>query len=142
MEYRVLTMVSSEITWIWHIIRDLQIVPLTPTLVSFVIIRLLLQLPLIQLFVNVPNIEIDCHFLHEKIDRSPWKLLPIRSSSKLANMFTKALCSATLQQFLVKMDIFGIHCPSWGDITIYVFIFILYFIITVCVCSGGHSICI
>ncbi|XP_022153144.1 uncharacterized protein LOC111020712 [Momordica charantia] len=58
------------------------------------------------------HIEIDCHFVRDKISDGFLKLLPIRSSSQLADMFTKALGSPTLKFLMSKMGVYNIYTPS------------------------------
>ena len=58
------------------------------------------------------HIEIDCHFVRDKILAGSLKLLPIRSHFQLADIFTKALPSSTLVPLLSNMAVSNIHRPS------------------------------
>ena len=58
------------------------------------------------------HIEIDCHFIHDKIAEGFIKLLPIRSQCQLADMFTKALPSSLFLTLLSKMAVINIHSSS------------------------------
>lgn len=58
------------------------------------------------------HIEIDCHFIRDKITECSIKLLPIRSHLQLADMFTKPLPSSNLQQLMSKMSVKDIYSPS------------------------------
>lgn len=51
------------------------------------------------------HIEIDCHFVCDKINGGFIRLLPIRSQSQLAYMFTKALSFSVLMSFLHKLGV-------------------------------------
>lgn len=58
------------------------------------------------------HIEVDCHFVQEKVEDKTIKLLPIRYALQLANTFTKPLLSTKLQPFLSKMGLKNIYSPS------------------------------
>ena len=58
------------------------------------------------------HVEIDCHFIREKVAIGFFKLMPIRSHHQLADLFTKPLPSAILHTLLSKMDVKNIHNPS------------------------------
>ena len=58
------------------------------------------------------HIEIDCHFVRDKVVTGAIKLLPIRSHHQLADLFTKALPSLSLFSLLSKMAIKDIYSPS------------------------------
>lgn len=134
MEYRVLTMVSSEITWIWHIIRDLQIVPLTPTLVSFVIIRLLLQLPLIQLLVNVPNIQrLIVIFCMKKLIEAPGSccLFVLLQSQQTCS---PKRCVLLLFSSSQSRWIFLVYIVHLEGILQYMYLYLFYILLLPCVC--------
>ena len=58
------------------------------------------------------HIEIDCHFVRDKIADGFLKVLPIKSSLYLADMFTKALPTSTLSKLICKLGIIDIHHPT------------------------------
>lgn len=58
------------------------------------------------------HIEVDCHFVQDMIVQGFLKLLPIQSSSQLADMFTKVLPPSQVKDFMVKMRIYNLHSPS------------------------------
>lgn len=51
------------------------------------------------------HIEIDRHFVQDKIESGFLKLLPVRTTSQLADMFSKVLSSSVLHSFMIKMGI-------------------------------------
>lgn len=62
---------------------------------------------------HTKHIEIDCHFIRDKIDRGLVKLLPIQTAFQLAHMFIKPFFTpSVLREFLLKMGIFNLHGPS------------------------------
>ena len=58
------------------------------------------------------HIEIDCHFVRDKLTEGFIKLLPIRTHHQLADAFTKALPSHLLFPLLAKMNVKDIHISS------------------------------
>ncbi|KAL5549706.1 hypothetical protein UlMin_004937 [Ulmus minor] len=58
------------------------------------------------------HIEIDCHFIRDKVTEGFIRLMPIRSQHQLADVFTKALPSSLLFPLLSKMAVKDIHSPS------------------------------
>lgn len=58
------------------------------------------------------HVEIDCHFILNKIIDGFIKLLPVRSQLQLADMFTKPLPLSQISSFMSKMAIKNIFSPS------------------------------
>jgi len=61
---------------------------------------------------HTKHIELDCHFVRDKITEGILKVLPIHSQHQLADVFTKALPATRLFPLLAKMAILDIHGPS------------------------------
>lgn len=104
-------MVTSELVWLTQVLTDLQITSPAPAVIYCDNQAAIAIASNPTFHERTKHIEIDCHFVRERIDRGLIKLLPIRSQMQLADMFTKAL-GHTLQPFLIKMGILNIHCPS------------------------------
>lgn len=59
------------------------------------------------------HLEIDCHFIREKVHNGVLKLLPIASKSQLADFFTKALQPGVFTPFLSKLGMMDLyHAPA------------------------------
>ena len=58
------------------------------------------------------HIEIDCHFMRDKLQSDDLKLLPVNSQNQLADIFTKARPSSVLVPLLSKTAMYDIHRPS------------------------------
>ncbi|GMI80659.1 hypothetical protein HRI_001735200 [Hibiscus trionum] len=58
------------------------------------------------------HIEVDCHFIREKVAAGFLKLFHIRSINQLADIFTKALPSSLFNHFVFKLGLLNIHQPS------------------------------
>lgn len=55
------------------------------------------------------QIEIDCHFVQDKIVDEFLKVLLVKSSKQLVDMFTKALPSSILSRLISKLRIIDNH---------------------------------
>ena len=111
-KYRGLASVSSEITWLTHLLQDLQIPHQEPALI-YCDNRAAISIASNPTFhERTKHIEIDSHFIRDKIQQGQQKLLTIKSSHQLAHTFTKPLPSSTIHEFMFKMEIRNLHTPS------------------------------
>lgn len=115
-EYRALAVVASEITWISHLLKDLHIISPSPALVYCDNTAAIAIATNPTFHERTKHIEFGCHFVWDLINIGKLKVLPIRSSSQLADMFTKALAASDIQSFMLKMGILNLYCPSLGGI--------------------------
>lgn len=118
-KYHDLAAVSSEITWIFQVLMDLPITSPIPALIYCDSQATISIAPSSTFHERTKHIEIDCHFVRDKITCGVLKLLPVRSFAQLAYMFTKALPFSVLKPFILKMGIFNLHCSSWGGVEYY-----------------------
>ncbi|GMJ08852.1 hypothetical protein HRI_004554400 [Hibiscus trionum] len=59
------------------------------------------------------HIEVDCHFIRDKVKEGFFKLFHVRSHNQIADIFTKALHKPTFVSLVNKMRLLNIHCnPS------------------------------
>jgi hypothetical protein len=64
------------------------------------------------------HLEIDCHFVRNKVQEGIFKLLPISTKSQLADFFTKALSTKIFNSFVSKLCLINIyHTPACGRVT-------------------------
>ena len=61
------------------------------------------------------HIEVDCHFIREKIIDKKIEIEFIRSENQLADIFTKAVSSSNLMKSMVKMNITNPYVPLEGE---------------------------
>ena len=110
-EYRALASVTSELVWISQLLIDLNKTLMLPTVFcdNQAAIAIASNPPFHE---RTKHIEIDCHFVRDKIVEGFLKVLCIKSSLQLADMFTKALPSSTLTRLLSKLGIIDIHRPT------------------------------
>jgi hypothetical protein len=58
------------------------------------------------------HIDVDCHFVREKVQLGLIKTLHVPSQHQLADIFTKPLGSVLFHSLLSKMSVMDIHHPS------------------------------
>ena len=79
----------------------------------FVIIKLQLTLLQIWSFMREPkHIEVNCHFVREKVQDKTIETLYIRSEDQLSDVFTKALSKGVLQIVVDKLTSNEVFAPT------------------------------
>ncbi|XP_052624956.1 uncharacterized mitochondrial protein AtMg00810-like [Lactuca sativa] len=95
-EYRALAATTSEIIWLKHLLQAFKIDTLQPTLL-FCDNESAIKLASNPIFhERTKHIELDCHFIRDKVIDKTIKLMPIRSQRQLADVFTKPLPKAKM----------------------------------------------
>ncbi|KAL5569251.1 hypothetical protein UlMin_025826 [Ulmus minor] len=111
-EYRALASTTSELVWIQQLLKDFQVDVSSPALL-FCDNQAAVHIATNPIFhERTKHIEIDCHFVRDKVTEGFIRLMPIRSQHQLADVFTKALPSYLLFPLLSKMAVKDIHSPS------------------------------
>lgn len=111
-EYRAMATTTSELVWLQQLLEDFGIHAIDSTLLFYD------NEAAIQIATNptfherTKHIEVDCHFVREKVENKSIKLFPIRSAMQLADMFTKPLPSSKLLPFISKLGLKNIYSPT------------------------------
>jgi hypothetical protein len=58
------------------------------------------------------HIEVDCHFIRDKIQAGTLKTFHISSIHQLADLFTKPLGFVSFSHLLSKLGVLNIHSPT------------------------------
>ena len=111
-KYRAMAATSSELVWLTQLLHDFGLSPAPPTLL-FCDNQAALHIASNPTFhERTKHIEIDCHFIRNKVTARLIKLMPIRTQHQLADLFTKSLPSTFFHSLLSKMAVKDIHSPS------------------------------
>ena len=62
------------------------------------------------------HIEVNKHFIKEKIKKGIICMTCIPTREQLANIFTKGLQKSSFEDFICKLDMINIHDPTWGGV--------------------------
>lgn len=111
-EYRAMATIAAELVWLRQLLKDFDI-PLHHSTLLFCDNQAAIQIANNPTFhERTKHIEVDCHFVREKVEDKTIKLLPIESAMQLADMFTKPLPNSKLQPFLGKLGLKNIYSSS------------------------------
>ena len=111
-EYRAAAIATTEIIWLHHLLSNFGIHQNEPTLL-FCDNESAVKLAYNHTFhERTKHIEIDCHFVRDRIVDKTLKLLLIRTTHQLADIFTKPLPRHKLVPIMSKMSLKNIFQSS------------------------------
>ncbi|GAV90402.1 hypothetical protein CFOL_v3_33811, partial [Cephalotus follicularis] len=108
-EYRAMASATSELIWLRHLLYDLTLRrPVTP-IKLYCDNQAAIHIASNPVFhERTKHIEVDCHFVREKVQRKIIMTPYIQSEEQLADVFTKALPKNTFQNILAKLALIDI----------------------------------
>jgi hypothetical protein len=117
-EYRSLSFSACELQWILYLLHDLHITCVRPAAL-YCDNQSAIHIASNPVFhERTKHLEIDCHFVRNKVQEGIFKLLPISTKSQLADFFTKALSTKIFNSFVSKLCLINIyHTPACGRVT-------------------------
>ena len=62
------------------------------------------------------HIEVDKHFIKEKIEKWTICMTYIPTREQLADIFTKGLQKSSFEDFIYKLNMINIYDPTWGEV--------------------------
>jgi hypothetical protein len=90
-EYRAITGICCEVSWLQSLLKDLQILHLKPTLLHYDN-KAALHISTNPVFhERTRHKEMDCHFIRDKIQDGSIMTKFVTSAEQLADVFTKPL---------------------------------------------------
>lgn len=111
-KYRALANTVSELTWLSQLLLDLDTSPTAPATV-YCDNQAAIHIANNPTFhERTKHIEIDLHFVRDKIQKGHIKLLPVRTTHKLADVLTKPLSLKPFSTILSKMAVINAYRPS------------------------------
>lgn len=116
-EYRAMASAAAELTWITYLLSDIGFqLPQPPTLFSDNMSALHLTVNPV-LHARTKHIEIDYHFVREKVAQGKLITQFVSSKDQLADIFTKPLSSTAFYNLCTKLGIWTLPRPSLrGDV--------------------------
>ena len=62
------------------------------------------------------HIEVDCHFIREKIASGCVAISFVNSNDQLADIFTKSLRGPKIKYICNKLGAYDVYAPAWGGV--------------------------
>ena len=111
-EYRAMASTTSELIWIKQVLNDLHIEVDGP-MKMFCDNQAARHIAANPVFhERTKHIEVDCHFVREKLQAKEIETPFVRSEEQLADVFTKGLTRKAFENILSKLGMYDIYLPS------------------------------
>ncbi|MCH82966.1 retrovirus-related Pol polyprotein from transposon TNT 1-94, partial [Trifolium medium] len=117
-EHHALPFASCELQWLLFLLQDLG-VECTRAPILYCDNQSTIHIAANPVFhKHTKHLEIDCHFVRDKVQHGLFKLLPISTKSQLADFFTKALPPKPFNSFISKLGMLNLyHTPTCGRVS-------------------------
>lgn len=110
-EYRSIATTVAELVWIFGLLKDIGVVFELPVTI-FTDSKAAIQIVANPVFhERIKHIEIDCHFIRQKIQQGLIKTEYVGTKEQLANVLTKGLPRAQHEYLVSKLGLLNIFSP-------------------------------
>ncbi|XP_048232350.1 uncharacterized mitochondrial protein AtMg00810-like [Ricinus communis] len=111
-EYHMMTSTASELIWVKQVLKDMKVETMEPMKMfcDNQAARHIASNPVFH--EKTKHIEVDCHFIREKVQKREIETPYIKSQDQLADIFTKGLDKQNHQSILSKMGSINLYEPS------------------------------
>ena len=111
-EYRAMASTASELIWLKQLLKDMNI-EFTQPMKMYCDNNSARHIALNPVFhERTKHIEVDCHFIREKVQAKEIETPYIRSEDQLADIFTKGLDPKQFDKIIDKLGLYDIYIPS------------------------------
>ena len=111
-EYRAMASTASELAWIKQILEDLGFKIQAP-IKMFCDNNAARHITSNAVFhERTKHIEVDCHYIREKVQAKEIEVPYVKSQDQLADIFTKGLMPKAFNEILGKLGLIDIYSPS------------------------------
>ncbi|RVW81531.1 Retrovirus-related Pol polyprotein from transposon RE1 [Vitis vinifera] len=111
-EYRAMTGACCELTWLRYLLRDLGVLHREPSLL-YCDNKAALHITANPVFhEQTRHIEMDCHYIRDKIQDGSVATRFVNSAHQLADVLTKALGKEVFTPMIRKLGVQDIHSPT------------------------------
>lgn len=115
-EYRAVANAVAEVTWLRQLLQELH-VPLSRTTLVYCdnISTVYMSSNPVQ-HQRTKHIEIDLHFVRERVALGEIRVLQVPTSSQYADIFTKGLPTSVFMEFRSSLNVQGFDAPTNGGV--------------------------
>ena len=111
-EYRSLATLTAEVVWVANLFKELQVPLHTPSSI-YCDSKAAIQIAANPVFhERTKHIEIDCHFIRERIQQGLIQIIYINTKDQQADLLTKALGRSQHVSLLSKLGVLNIFSTS------------------------------
>jgi hypothetical protein len=111
-EYRAMASTASELAWIKQVLADLKINVNEPMKILYDNQAAEHIASNLVFHVRTKHIEVDCHFIREKVQSKEIETPFIKSEDQLADIFTRGLSVNAFDNISNKLGLYDLYHPS------------------------------